>query len=280
MATVLVNVTTLGMRAALWLSCALFSACRPAGDGSASSAVGSTPTINVQGPAPTPTAEAGDILVPLSDGGSLVPIVGYVFERHPDYDLILGRKVSEDGSLVAIWENLYAGKEQNADRYLIVKRVDGDKEVARFLINESGDNCGFPSAAPVCNERQARADEFLSRHKWTKLSLFQMEPGVQDHACHHTPQRQRLTFENAEITFGDLRVVVAKPTGDILVDRKLPGWRVFASKPIPPPDAFFVHFIGLSLERRVLLIALRYCGSIGNADVDTHYYAIRLPEIN
>jgi hypothetical protein len=284
MATVLVGATLLQTLATLWLASALVCGCRSPGDGPAAATTGSTPIVNLQStPLQVPIADAGfdtDEAGAARDEGLLIPLEGYVYESHPEYDIRMGRKVSEDGSLVALWQNL-GPNDPEADpsnHYLIVKRVDGDKEVARFLLETYSDRCGTVYASPVCAERKARADAFLSRHKWAKLQLFWLEPNALYPACDMRPQRQRLAFKNLEVTFGELRVVVAKPTGDVLVDRKLPGWRVHAGEGIPPARAFFAGFVGLSLERRVLLIALNYCGLVANADTDTRFHAIRLPE--
>lgn len=218
------------------------------------------------------------------DAGTLVPIVGSVY---PSYIELFKREVSEDGQFVALRENLYHGEpssrytsvNENPRRYLIVKRVDDDAEVFRLLLNVPGDKCGHPHAVSVCEERQARADAFLSRHKWVKFPEFMMDPASRA-ACSQKPQRQRLAFRNLEITSGALRVIATRPSGDILVDRKLKGWRVFQDEPIPPNDLFYVDSIGLSIEKRVLLVGVRPCGGYANSDTDPRFHAIRLPPID
>jgi hypothetical protein len=284
MATVLVGAMGQQTWAKLWLISALVCGCRSPGDGPTAATTGSTPVVNLQSaPLQVAIADAGseaDEAGAPRDEGSLIPLEGSVYDRHPDFDIHLGRKVSEDGSLIAVWEYL-GPAEDGADpsnHTVIVKRVDGDKEIARFFLGEMSDECLSAHAKPICAGRQARADAVLSKHKWVNLRLFWMDPNALYPACDTRPQRQRLAFKNLEVTFGDLRLVVTKPTGDILVDRKLPGWRVFAGESIPPPKAFFVGFVGLSLERRVLLVGLDYCGLVANADTDTRFHAIRLPE--
>jgi hypothetical protein len=213
------------------------------------------------------------------DDRSLIPLEGYVDDRHPDYDSNLGRKVSEDGSLIAVWEYL-GPNDPEADpsnHYVIVKRVDGDKEIARFFLGDMSDGCLTAHAKPICAKRQARADALLSKHKWLNLRLFWMEPGTD--YCYTQRERQRLTFRDFQITITALRVVVTKPTGDILVDRRLSGWRLFPDKPIPPARGFYALSVGLSLAQRVLLVEIEACSNASNADNDPRFHVIRLPEI-
>src|SRR5687768_10829929 len=138
MATVLVGTTNRAMLVILFLAGMLY-ACRPAGDGHAS------PTA---GPAPSVVVQNEDAAIMLTDGGedassetvsvdagTLVPLVGYVY---PYYGELLSRKISEDGQLVAIFENFYSAEPSTRytntelpSRYLIVKRIDDDAEVFR-----------------------------------------------------------------------------------------------------------------------------------------------------
>jgi hypothetical protein len=213
------------------------------------------------------------------DERSLIPLEGFVYDRHPDYDIHLGRKVSEDGSLIAVWEYLgpAEGEADRSNHTVIVKRVDGDKEIARFFLGDMSDECLTAHAKPICAGRQARADAVLSKQKWVNLRLFSMDPVTE--YCRASAKSQRLAFRELQITVAALRVVVTKPTGDVLVDRRLPAWRLFPDEPIPPPRGFYVFFVGLSLTQRVLLVAIKACGSASNADNDPRFHAIRLPEI-
>ena len=294
MATVLVGTTNRAMLVTLFLA-GVLCACRPAGDGHASPTAGSAPTVLVQNAdAPIMPMDGGEDASSEAvsrDAGILVPIVGSFYE---DYVEIFDRKISEDGRFVVILENFYSAEPSTRytntelpNRYLMVKRVDDDAEVFRLLIDTPGDHCGAPptaptwvQSAPVCAERQARADAFLSRHKWVRLPVFEMDPAARDVACSQKPQRQRLVFRNLEITIGALRVIVTRPTGDVLVDRKLKAWRVFRDSPVPPNDAFFVDLIGLNIERRTLLVEVGFCGTIANADTDPRFHAIRIPPID
>ena len=284
MATVLVGTTNRAMLVTLFLA-GMLCACRPAGDGHASPTAGSAPTVVVQNEdaaiMPTNGGEDASSEAVSGDAGTLVPIVGYVYPYHSDF---FSRKISDDGQLVAIWENFYDAEPStrytNTElprTYLVVKRVDDDAEVFRLLLDAPGDYCGSPYAKPVCEKRQARVDAFLSRHKWGgMLPNFKMDPP----ACSQKPQRQRLAFRNLEITSSALRVIVTRPNGDILVDRKLKGWKIFQDEPIPPNDLFFIDSIGVSIEQRVLLVEVGSCGGAANADTDPRFHAIRLPPID
>lgn len=244
------------------------------------------PTIVV----PSPPADNGSRF----DAGAVVntwmpdPIIGSRSKedpwRNPD------AKVSDDGQIVAIWTNVAPpdqGEGDSKDRYLIAMRVDAGAEMFRMMVDRFPPSdvelCG--PKRKECTEselatRRQRERQFLLKHSWTPLERFDMEfPEVKDEYNKSCSGPQRLVFPNLDVFFDDLVLRLSKPSGELFLERRFPGWSTYRGSPAPgDPKLYFIRFLAMDRARRVLLVGIGYCHP-GAIDSNLRFHTIRLPPL-
>jgi hypothetical protein len=266
-------------------SIALLCGCRPKAD----PPVSGSSTVVIP-PAPvSASADASRDIGHKKGREARDPIVGFRLTAPPDGNTY--PKVSAAGDIVAIWTHVHEVEEEDGPTalYLLGKRVDTDEEIARLLLEyplgSPEQYCRTPGSPKLLDcpanevaERKVRATTFLGGREWRDLSTFSMAPELE--GCSEDGKLQSLSFPNVTITFSNLTLRVAKPSGEVLIERKLPPWKVYGTYPrVVQPGLFFAPFIGLDLERRVLLVGLSYCEIAVRGDHNYRFHTVRLPQL-
>ena len=200
-------------------------------------------------------------------------------------------KVSEDAGVVAIWTDVFEPPEQEdgaETRYLFAKRVEDDTEFFRLMLEYPAGNKEHQLCRPrwdecpeaVLRQRREREQQFLSRYHWNELNYFVMEYVTKGDEFHTCERPQRLAFSDMDITFDDLILRISKPSGGVLLERKLLGWNALI-KPSRPgaPTEYYVMLAAIDFSRRVLVLALDYCAPGSATDFNLRFHAVRLPQL-
>jgi hypothetical protein len=256
---------------------------------SIASAGPSVPTIPLAAPPLSQSPRSPDLTQNVDAGrrGAPEPLKGKRISQIPKNSVL---KISEDGSVVAAWTDVFEPpeKEDGAEtRYLLAKRVDDDKEFFRLMLEYPAGN-EYQICKPrrgecpeaVLRQRKEREQQFLSRHHWNELDYFSMEYVTKADEFHNCERPQRLTFPDLDISFDDLILRISKPSGDLLLERKLPGWNALI-KPSRPgvPSEYYVMLVAIDFSRRVLVLALDYCAPGSATDFNLRFHAVRLPQL-
>jgi hypothetical protein len=202
-------------------------------------------------------------------------------------------RIANDGSVVAVWTNFVDPKREEdlTQRYFFAKRVSDDKELQKTLfewpIGEKDQYCPdagslyYQCSDSVVRERKALVNNFLAAYRWNDMNCYVMRR--MDDFC-ATPQK--LLFSDMDIRFNDLVLRIAKPSGEVLLERKLPPWNVYPHLQASDdpqyfgnPDHFEVDFIAIDFGSQTMLVALTYCEPGISVDANLRFHVLQFPPI-